>query len=321
VASPFFDGWMMMRARSPAAGLTYPFDPPRTTTSPSGTEASVAALTRDDLVAFHRDWLRPDNATLIVTGDTTAARVLPVLEKHFGDWQAAGTPRPSKALPEAATPSAPRVFLVDKPGAVQSNILVGQVLASSSAPNRLETDTMNNVLGGTFTSRINMNLREDKHWSYGARSSLPDALGGRPWLLSAPVQTDKTVESMREIQREIAEFVGNRPASGEGVQRHFGIVQGSVWADLREQSARELVALDLDGSALRALMKRAMAAAGVSLAELRPARGSDPVGGFLGGLTRVRAALEPPETVEILVESIGDTPLIRVPFAREATLP
>jgi zinc protease len=185
----------------------------------SGTEASVAALTRDDLVAFQRDWLRPDNATLIVTGDTTAARILPVLEKHFGGWQAAGTSRPSKALPEAATPAAPRVFLVDKPGAVQSNILVGQVLASSSAANRLETDTMNNVLGGTFTSRINMNLREDKHWSYGARSSLPDALGGRPWLLSAPVQTDKTVEAMREIQREIAEFVGDRPATGEEITK------------------------------------------------------------------------------------------------------
>jgi predicted Zn-dependent peptidase len=78
---------------------------------------------------------------------------------------------------------------------------------------------MNNVLGGTFTSRINMNLREDKHWSYGARSNLPDALGGRPWLLSAPVQTDKTVESMRELQREIAEFVGNRPATGEEITK------------------------------------------------------------------------------------------------------
>jgi len=185
----------------------------------SGTEASVAALTREDLLAFQRDWLRPDNATLIVTGDTTAAQLLPVLEKHFGSWQAAASQRPAKALPKAATPAAPRVYLVDKPGAVQSNILVGQVLASSSAPNRLETDTMNNVLGGTFTSRINMNLREDKHWSYGARSSLPDALGGRPWLLSAPVQTDKTVESLRELQREIAEFVSAQPATAEEIAK------------------------------------------------------------------------------------------------------
>jgi zinc protease len=185
----------------------------------SGTEASVAALTREDLIAFQRDWLRPDNATIIVTGDATAARILPVLEKHFGNWQGAGSQRPAKTLPAAAQTRAPRVFLVDKPGAVQSNILVGQVIAPSSAPNRLETDTMNNVLGGTFTSRINMNLREDKHWSYGARSSLPDALGGRPWLLSAPVQTDKTVEAMREIQREIAEYVGARPATGEEIAK------------------------------------------------------------------------------------------------------
>ncbi len=185
----------------------------------SGTEASVAALTREDLLAFQRDWLRPDNATLIVTGATTADAVLPVLEKHFGTWAAAGSARPGKSLPTAAPPGAARVFLVDKPGAVQSNILVGQVMAPSSAPDRLEMDTMNGVLGGTFTSRINMNLREEKHWSYGARSSLPDARGGRPWLLSAPVQTDKTVDSMREIQREIAEFVGTRPATAEEVAK------------------------------------------------------------------------------------------------------
>jgi predicted Zn-dependent peptidase len=78
-------------------------------------------------------------------------------------------------------------------------------------------NTMNAVIGGTFTSRINMNLREDKHWSYGARSSLSDARGQRPWLLAAPVQTDKTVESIREIQREVADFVGGRAATPEEI--------------------------------------------------------------------------------------------------------
>ena len=145
--------------------------------------------------------------------------IVPLLERHFGDWGAPATPRPSKALVAAARSTAPRIFLVDKPGAIQSNILVGQTLASSTAPDRLEIETMNNVLGGTFTSRINMNLREDKHWSYGARSSLPDALGERPWLLSAPVQTNRTVEAMREIQREIAEFLGPRPATGDEIAR------------------------------------------------------------------------------------------------------
>jgi predicted Zn-dependent peptidase len=185
----------------------------------SGTEASIAALTRDDLVAFQRDWLRPDNATLVVVGDTTAAEVLPLLERHFGAWQAPATPRPAKALPPAAPATAPRIFLVDKPGAIQSNILLGIATPSSEAPNRLELDTMNDVIAGTFTSRINMNLREDKHWSYGARSSMSDARGERPWLLSAPVQTDKTVDAMREIQREIVDFVGTRPATPEEVAK------------------------------------------------------------------------------------------------------
>ncbi len=78
---------------------------------------------------------------------------------------------------------------------------------------------MNDVLGGTFTSRLNMNLREDKHWSYGVRSNLPDALGERPWLLAAPVQTDRTVDAMREIKREIEEFVGPKPATTAEIRK------------------------------------------------------------------------------------------------------
>ncbi len=185
--------------------------------SGSGTESSIAALTRADLVEFHHAWIRPDNVTLIVTGDASPVEILPLLEKHFGDWQATDTSRRTKALPAAERPSAARVFLIDKPAAVQSNILVGLTMPSSSAPASLERETMNNVLGGTFTSRINMNLREDKSWSYGANSSLPDALGERPWLLSAPVQTDKTVDAMREILREIEAFVGDHPATPEEI--------------------------------------------------------------------------------------------------------
>jgi predicted Zn-dependent peptidase len=185
----------------------------------SGTEASIGSLTRDDLVTFHRDWIRPDNATLIVVGDTTPASVLPMLEKHFGDWQSPASTKPAKTLPAAAAAGGPRVFLVDKPGAIQSNILVGLATPSTTAPNKLEMDTMNAVLAGTFTSRINMNLREDKHWSYGARASLADALGPRPWLLSAPVQTDKTVESIREILRELTEYLGIRPATTDEITK------------------------------------------------------------------------------------------------------
>jgi predicted Zn-dependent peptidase len=121
------------------------------------------------------------------------------------------------SIPQAALPAAQRVFLIDRPGAGQSNIMVGQVMPSTLAADRLELNTANAVLGATFTSRINMNLREQKHWSYGASAALPEALGQRPWLLSAPVQSDRTVESIAEIRREIAEFVGARPATSEEI--------------------------------------------------------------------------------------------------------
>ncbi len=186
----------------------------------SGTEASVSALTRDDLVAYQRDFLRPDNVTIIVTGAVTSATILPLLERHFGDWRPpAGTSHPRTAIAAATASTGTRVYLLDRPGAPQTSILAGQLLPSSLAPDRIELNTANEVLGGTFTSRINMNLREDKHWSYGARSSLTETRGQRPWLLSAPVQTDKTVESIQEIRRELAEFLSTRPITAEEVDK------------------------------------------------------------------------------------------------------
>ena len=186
--------------------------------SGSGTEASVAALTRDDLVAYQRDFLRPDNATIIVTGAVTPESILPLLERHFGDWQPPAGAMPARTGIAAATVTAgTRVYLLDRAGAPQTSILVGQLMPSSLAPDRIELNTANDVLGGTFTSRINMNLREDKHWSYGARSSLTETRGQRPWLLSAPVQTDKTVESIQEIRRELADLLAAKPITADEV--------------------------------------------------------------------------------------------------------
>jgi predicted Zn-dependent peptidase len=188
--------------------------------SGSGTEASVSALTRDDLAAYQRDFLRPDNATIIVTGAVTPATILPLLERHFGDWQPpAGASPPRAAIAAATGSSGTRVYLLDRPGAPQTSILAGQLMPSSFAPDRIELNTANEVLGGTFTSRINMNLREDKHWSYGARSSLAETRGQRPWLLSAPVQTDKTVESIREIRRELADLLAAKPITADEVDK------------------------------------------------------------------------------------------------------
>jgi predicted Zn-dependent peptidase len=185
----------------------------------SGTEASVTSLTPADLSAFHRDWLRPDNATLLVAGDTNLKELVPMLDAAFGDWKAPDSPLPHKNVAAVAETPKPRVYLVDKPGAAQSQIIAGLLAPSSKAPNFIEIGTMNGVFGGSFTSRINMNLREDKHWSYGAGVQMPGALGQRPYLISAPVQSDKTVDSLREILRESREFVGGKPATADEIAK------------------------------------------------------------------------------------------------------
>ncbi|MCB1559696.1 MAG: insulinase family protein [Xanthomonadales bacterium] len=185
----------------------------------SGTEEALAAMTPDDLRQYQQNWLRPDNAKLLVVGDTTLEAVLPELERAFGDWKAPATPKPSKRIDRVALPESPRVFIMDKPGSVQSMIIAGELAPSTGADNFLETETMNDVLGGTFTARLNMNLREDKSWAYGAYSFLVNALGQRPMMLYAPVQTDKTVDSIKELQKEIAAYIGDKPATAEEIAK------------------------------------------------------------------------------------------------------
>ena len=185
----------------------------------SGEEASIRALGRQDLSTFQRDWLRPDNLSILVVGDTTLAQITPLLDRHFGRWQPPASARPTKNISPVARPAAPRVFLVDQPGAVQANILAGLLVGSSAGDEALDFDIGNGVFGGTFTSRLNMNLREDKSWSYGARSGAFGAKGQRPWILSAPVQIDRTADSIREILAELVALNGERPATDEEVEK------------------------------------------------------------------------------------------------------
>jgi zinc protease len=128
----------------------------------SGTDASIKALSAHDMRAFMRDYIRPDNVKILVAGDTTLARIIPQLNAAFGQWQAPSGPVPSKNIGTVAPPSQARVYLVDRPGAQQSLILAGSLAPSTEAANYLEIQTMNGAFGGTFTSRLNMNLREDK---------------------------------------------------------------------------------------------------------------------------------------------------------------
>ncbi len=182
--------------------------------SGTGTEASIASLTRDDLLAFHRDFVRPDNATLIVVGDTTLAEITPLLEQQFADWKAPASPLKKIDVKPVALPTQARVFLVDQPGAIQANIFIGQLVPSARDEHALALEVANGVLGGEFSSRLNMKLREEKHWAYGAYSFIPAASGQQPWIGFAPVQIDKTIESLTELKNDISAFAtGSAPIS------------------------------------------------------------------------------------------------------------
>src|SRR3546814_8238813 len=120
-----------------------------------------------DLQAFYQRWLRPDSATLLIVGDTTMAEIEPLLEKQFGDWKAPAAALPTKMLATVALPSAPRLVLVNKTGAEQSLIMAAELAPPKSDPDDLAIQLAATTLGGNFVSRLNMNLRADKHWSYG----------------------------------------------------------------------------------------------------------------------------------------------------------
>ncbi len=186
----------------------------------SGTEAAIASLTREDLQAYADTWLAPENATVIVVGDTTLGEIVPLLNAHLGDWKGNGAAPAGVEIGKVDRPAQARVYLIDQPGAVQANIFAGELMPSSKDDGAVVLEMANEVIGGSFTSRLNMNLREDKHWSYGARSMLTAAQGQRPWLAFAPVQIDKTAESLAEMQREISEYAsGKSPATAAEVAK------------------------------------------------------------------------------------------------------
>ena len=187
-------------------GAGHPYASPFTG---SGYEAAVAKLTRNDLAKFHQTWFKPGNATLIVVGDTTLAEITPRLEKLFKGWQ--GGKVPAKKIAAIALGPKSVVYILDKPDAPQSMVIGGHPAPSSADPENIAIETMNTILGGDFVSRINMNIREDKHWSYGAQSALVDARGQRPFLVLAPVQSDKTKETMVEIKGELEGILGKKP--------------------------------------------------------------------------------------------------------------
>jgi len=178
-----------------------------------GTEATVESMTVGELRTFYKRWVRPDNATLLIVGDTTLPQIQPLLEKRLAGWKAPPEALPTKQVSAVPLPSKPRIFLVNRTGAEQSLVFAVHLAPPRSDPENVAFETVNTVLGGSYVSRINMNLRQDKHWSYGAGSSLIDAKGQRPFVVSALVQTDKTAESIQETLKELRGLAGAHQAT------------------------------------------------------------------------------------------------------------
>lgn len=212
--------------------------------SGTGYEPTVTALTRADLAAWHRDWFHPGNATVIVTGDTTLAAVMPELERAFGSWK--GGQAPAKRVTAVPATTGRRVYLLDRPGAPQSVIVAAHVSEPGGHAEDLAMETVMANFGGIATSRLNRNLRLDKHWSYGTQGVLQPARGQRPFLVVAPVQTDKTKESIVEVMKELREAAGERPIRGEefaSIMRTQTLGLPGRWATLQalENAAIQLL--------------------------------------------------------------------------------
>jgi zinc protease len=166
-----------------------------------GTEATLKGFSVQDLKSYHASMYQPGNATLLVVGDVTADAIVPQLETQFGSWK--GTNAPRKPVPQAAQVAQGQITIVDMPGAQQSQIRIGWVGVPRSTPDYFTIEVLNTILGGSFTSRLNQNLREEHQYSYGASSRFDMRLSAGAFQAGAGVQTDKTSEALREFFNEL----------------------------------------------------------------------------------------------------------------------
>ena len=197
-------------------GPNHPYGKPFTGT---GDPRVVQALTRDELIAFHQTWIRPDNATIFAVGDLPLAELVPMLESRFGSWRAPSRPRGTKAFSGQIPAPRPRIVLIDRPQSPQSYILAGQILGVEGTQDLLNLTAANEVLGGNFLARINMELRERRGWSYGARGGVNLVEHQVPYIIQAPVQSDRTGDSIAATIEQIRGFLGTNGVQPPELER------------------------------------------------------------------------------------------------------
>jgi len=203
-------------------GKDHPYGVPFTGT---GDPAVVAKLTRGDLAAFHHRWMRADNAEIFVVGNSTLAEMKSMLEKYFGLWRMTRDMKGTKNFAVPTPPDQQHIILVNRPQSPQSVILAGQVLDAKGTDELVTLLAANDVLGGNFLSRMNMDLRETRGWSYGVRGSVNRVQHHVPYILSAPVQADKTGPAIAALKSQMKDFLGGKGVTPAELER---TVNGSV---------------------------------------------------------------------------------------------
>ena len=192
-------------------GRSHPYGHPA-----QGDEQSVGAITAEDVTRFYETYYRPNNSALIVAGDVNPATLIPKLERAFSNWKRAQVPAVRIEMPPSRDKAT--LYIVDKPGAAQSVLMIGQVGQPRSTPDYFPLIVMNTMLGGQFTSRVNMNLREDKGYTYGARTSFDYRRGAGPFFATAGVQTAVTKESVFEFMKELRGIRGERAVTPDELE-------------------------------------------------------------------------------------------------------
>ncbi len=200
-----------LASRAVAEALYGPAHPYGRPQSGLGSPESVAAITREDLTTFHQTWIRPDNARVFVVSDRPLAEITPLLEQGLGTWRAPTAPRGAKPTSAAVPSPTPRIVLIDRPQSPQSLIVGGQVLPISGARDDvLVLNAANEVLANNFLSRINTDLRETRGWSYGVRGAPSLVAGPVSYLVNAPVQANRTGESIAALLDNYRAFNADR---------------------------------------------------------------------------------------------------------------
>ena len=186
----------------------------------AGDPNAVKSFTRADLTGFQQRWLRPDNVEVFVVSNLPLGEIVPQLEQRFANWQVPAGVKGIKAFSAPPSrPSASRIVLIDRPGSPQSVILGGQVTGVDPRSDIVSLTGANEVLGGNFLSRINMDLRETKGWSYGVGANFRLNQNSAPYVVSAPVQADRTGDSIAALNSQFRDFLSSKGVTPEELSR------------------------------------------------------------------------------------------------------